>query len=278
MAKLAIFVNFAEYMLNTMKAAIIQSDIRWCEPEENHRLLKELMLEHKGAGIFVLPEMFSTGFATQPAECAEKEPSVSLEWMKRTADELDAAIVGSVSLQAGDGSFRNRCYFVKPDGSYEFYDKRHLFTYGGEHLRYASGDRRVIVEFRGVRFLLTVCYDLRFPMWSRNRNEYDAAICVASWPIARADVWKTLIRARAIENQCWFLAVNRVGDDPTPLHYSGDSAIIDPYGHPAAECTPEKVSVAEAELDMDALIAFREKFPVLKDTVIYSDWKNESFQ
>jgi len=261
-----------------MKAVIIQCDIAWCDPAENHRSIQQMMHAHKGADLFVLPEMFSTGFATKPAECAESEDSISLQWMKRQSAELDAAIVGSVSLKAADGTFRNRCFFVKPDGSYEFYDKRHLFTYGGEHLNYTSGDKRVIVEFRGVRFLLTVCYDLRFPVWSRNLDNYDAAICVASWPIARADVWRTLIRARAIENQCWFLAVNRVGDDPTPLHYRGDSAIIDPYGHAAAECIPEEVSIAEAELDMDELNAFREKFPVIKDTILYSDWKNESFQ
>lgn len=236
------------------------------------------MHRHKGSDIYVLPEMFSTGFATNPEDCAEAEDSISLNWMKCQAAELDAAIVGSVSLRTADNSFRNRCYFVKPDGSYDYYDKRHLFTYGGEHLRYTSGDKRVIVKFRGMRFLLTVCYDLRFPMWSRNLDNYDAAICVASWPVARADVWRTLIRARAIENQCWFLAVNRVGDDPTPLHYRGDSAIIDPYGHPAAECAPEKVSVAEAELDMKSLNEFREKFPVIKDTILYNDWKNESFQ
>jgi len=261
-----------------MKAAIIQSDIEWCNPSANHSALEKLMIPHKGADLFVLPEMFSTGFATQPAGNAETEPSISLKWMQKMAAKLDAAVAGSISLESEKGIFRNRFYFVKPDGTYEYYDKRHLFTYGGEHLRYTAGERRVIVEFRGVRFLLTVCYDLRFPMWSRNRDEYDAAICVASWPIARADVWKTLIKARAIENQCWFLAVNRVGDDPTPLHYSGDSAIIDPYGHPAAECTPEEVCVVEAELDMEALKAFRDKFPVLKDTVLYSDWKNESFQ
>lgn len=258
-----------------MKVTAIQNDIVWADQRSNRDSFSKILDSVPGSDLYVLPEMFSTGFATEPDGIAEEEPSASLEWMLGQAAARNAAIAGSVSLHCGDGSYRNRFYFVKPDGTYSFYDKRHLFTYGGEHLRYTSGSSRTIVEYKGVRFLLIVCYDLRFPMWCRNRDEYDVMLCVASWPRPRAEAWKTLIKARAIENQCYAVAVNRVGSDPYCV-YQGDSMIIDPYGVPAAECVPDKVSTATAEMDMAALSAFRTKFPVLKDTVLYKDW-NENF-
>ena len=160
--------------------------------------------------------------------------------------------------------FYNRLYFVRPDGSVEHYDKRHLFTYGGEDKHFTRGNRRVVVAWRGVRLLLEVCYDLRFPVWSRNRGDYDAALYVASWPKSRVEAWSTLLRARAIENQCYVVGVNRIGEDPN-CEYCGCSAIIDPYGRTLAECERDKECLAEAELDMEALRAFRAKFPVLRD-------------
>ena len=258
-----------------MIVSALQNDIIWCEKEKNFESFGKLLAAAPASDLYVLPEMFSTGFATEPQGVAEEEPSVSLGWMKKWAAELGGAVAGSVSLKAADGTYRNRFFFVKPDGSYQYYDKRHLFTYGGEHHRYTSGNERVIVEYKGVRFLLTVCYDLRFPMWCRNRDEYDVMLSVASWPKPRAEAWKTLQKARAIENQCYVVAVNRVGNDPYCV-YQGDTMIIDPYGVPSASCAAGKVGTATARLDMDALKAFREKFPVLKDTVLYKDW-NENF-
>lgn len=258
-----------------MIVSALQNDIIWCDKEKNFESFGKLLAAAPASDLYVLPEMFSTGFATEPQGVAEEEPSVSLGWMKKRAAELGGAVAGSVSLKAADGTYRNRFFFVKPDGSYQYYDKRHLFTYGGEHHRYTSGNERVIVEYKGVRFLLTVCYDLRFPMWCRNRDEYDVMLSVASWPKPRAEAWKTLQKARAIENQCYVVAVNRVGNDPYCV-YQGDTMIIDPYGVPGAFCAAGKVETATARLDMDALKAFREKFPVLKDTVLYKDW-NENF-
>jgi predicted amidohydrolase len=210
--------------------------------------------------------MFSTGFCTQPEGIAESCDSDTLKWMKRKAAEIDAAIAGSIAVEQ-DGKYYNRFYFVKPDGSVTYYDKKHLFTYGGEHLRFTAGDERVVVEWRGVRILLEVCYDLRFPIWARNRGDYDMILYVASWPTPRVAAWSSLLVARAIENQCYVAGVNRVGTDPA-CEYCGGSVIIDPYGRTIASCADNTECEATAEVDMEALEAFREKFPVLKDADI----------
>ena len=246
-----------------MKITILQRDIVWANPQENIRRADAAIDAQPGADLYVLPEMFSTGFCTEPKDIAETEPSETLLWMQRKAKAVDAALAGSVAL-CKEGKYYNRFYFVKPDGSVEHYDKKHLFTYGGEHLRFTAGDRRVVVEFRGVRFLMEVCYDLRFPVWARNHGDYDAILYVASWPTSRVEAWSTLLRARAIENQCYVVGVNRVGDDPACI-YCGGSAIIDAYGRTMAECERNKECEVSAEIDMEKLQAFREKFPVLKD-------------
>ena len=246
-----------------MKVALVQTDIVWADPEENRIRLDGILDGLSQVDLVVLPEMFSTGFATQPEGIAEESPSSSLAWMKRKAAQMDCAIAGSIALHE-DGEFWNRFCFVKPSGEAVFYNKHHLFTYSGEHHRFTRGDERVIVPWRGVRFLLNVCYDLRFPVWSRNRKDYDAAIYVASWPSTRQYPWDTLIRARAIENQCFVLGVNRVGKDPS-CEYTGGTALIDPYGKALAECGPGVKAVLVSDIDMLVLEAFREKFPVLDD-------------
>lgn len=254
-----------------MKVQIIQHDIHWANPKENQERLEQQLAEHPGADLYVLCEMWPTGFATEPEHTAEEAlDSPSLRWMLRMAKQHDAAIAGSIATRQ-DGHYYNRFYFVKPDGEIEHYDKRHLFTYGGEHHHFTRGERRVVVEWRGVRFLLQVCYDLRFPTWSRNhwndeaqRPDYDTILYIASWPVPRIEAWNTLLRARAIENQCYVVGVNRIGEDPN-CKYCGASAIIDPYGRTLAECERDIECAAEAELDMEILAVFRKKFPVLKD-------------
>ena len=247
-----------------MKVTLLQQDIVWAKPELNVQAAENAILATPGSELYVLPEMWTTGFATIPEGIAESDDSVSLHWMKDMAARTGAAVCGSIAVcSSEDGSYRNRFYFVKPDGEVSHYDKHHLFTYGGEHLRYSPGGERVIVEWKGVRFLLQVCYDLRFPMWARNREDDEAAIYVASWPTPRVDAWKTLLKARAIENQCYVLGVNRVGDDPS-CQYCGGTGFVDPYGR-AALCPDGEVSVLTAEIDMDSLRDFRAKFPVLKD-------------
>lgn len=217
-----------------------------------------------GCDLYVLPEMFSTGFCTSPEGVAEPEPCDSLKWMKDSAEMFSAAIAGSVAVEE-NGRFFNRFYFVTPDGNAVHYDKRHLFTYGGEHLKFTAGNERKIVEYKGVRILLQVCYDLRFPVWSRNRGDYDLALYVASWPETRADAWRQLLKARAIENQCFVAGVNRIGTDPSNS-YCGGTMLIDPFGKVVAECADGVESVAVAEISMEELAAFRQKFPVLDDS------------
>ena len=177
-----------------MKVSAIQHDIVWGNPAENRLRLQQQIEAHPGADLYVLTEMWSTGFATNPEGVAEHNEA-SLQWMKDMAVQQQAAIAGSLAMEQ-DGSFHNRLYFVKPDGEVDYYDKRHLFSYGGEDKYYSSGAERVVVEWKGVRFLLTVCYDLRFPVWMRWRDDYDAIICVANWPTVRIDSWHRLSSIR----------------------------------------------------------------------------------
>ena len=249
-----------------MRVTILQRNIEWANPTLNIQRADEAISRNAGADLYVLPEMFSTGFCTQPEGIAESSESVTLRWMQRKAAEMDAAIAGSVAIEQ-EGRYYNRFYFVKPDGSVAHYDKKHLFTYGGEHLRFTAGEERVVVEWRGVRILLEVCYDLRFPIWARNRGDYDMILYVASWPTPRVAAWSALLVARAIENQCYVAGVNRVGTDPA-CEYCGGSVVIDPYGRHIATCADGVECEATAEVDMAALEAFREKFPVLRDADI----------
>lgn len=246
-----------------MKIALLQSDIEWAMPCRNRFGAEAMIASAPGCDLYVLPEMFSTGFCTSPEGVAEPEPCDSLKWMKDNAEMFSAAIAGSVAVEE-NGRFFNRFYFVTPDGNAVHYDKRHLFTYGGEHLKFTAGNERKIVEYKGVRILLQVCYDLRFPVWSRNRGDYDLALYVASWPETRADAWRQLLKARAIENQCFVAGVNRIGTDPSNS-YCGGTMLIDPYGKVIAECADGMESVAVAEISMEELAAFRQKFPVLDD-------------
>jgi len=246
-----------------MKITILQRNIEWANPQANIARADEAISCLPDADLFVLPEMFSTGFCTQPEGIAESTDSETLYWMKRKAAERNCAIAGSVAV-CENGNYYNRFYFVHPDGAVQHYDKKHLFTFGGEHKRFTAGTERVVVNFRGVRILLEVCYDLRFPVWSRNLGDYDMILYVASWPTPRVDAWSALLRARAIENQCYVAGVNRMGTDPT-CEYSGGSAIIDPYGKTIAECPWSRESAVSADIDMEALQAFRKKFPVLDD-------------
>ena len=246
-----------------MKINLIQTDIVWGDPQANCAHLDKLLAGAEPAELYVLPEMFSTGFATLPNVTVEHEPSAGLAWMQRKAAELHAAIAGSIALEVGEKCV-NRFYFVRPDGTYEQYDKRHLFGYGGEGERFQAGQERVIVKYLGVRFLLAVCYDLRFPVWLRSRDDYDVMLLVASWPDVRRFAWDTLARARAIENACYVAAVNRVGTDPA-CTYNGGTAWIGPYGETLAEAADGRESVVSGEIDLARIATYHTKFPVLSD-------------
>ena len=246
-----------------MKINLIQTDIVWGDPQANCAHLDKLLAGAEPAELYVLPEMFSTGFATLPNATVEHEPSAGLAWMQRKAAELHAAIAGSIAVEVGEKCV-NRFYFVRPDGTYEQYDKRHLFGYGGEGERFQAGQERVIVKYLGVRFLLAVCYDLRFPVWLRSRDDYDVMLLVASWPDVRRFAWDTLARARAIENACYVAAVNRVGTDPA-CTYNGGTAWIGPYGETLAEAADGRESVVSGEIDLARIATYHTKFPVLSD-------------
>ena len=278
-----------------MKVSLIQMDIVWLDAAANRMAAERLMRSAEKSDIYVLPEMWNTGVTTEPQGILEikneklksenEEGSQTLLWMQAMANELDAAVAGSVAVHLQDGTYRNRLYFVTPQtpsnspsskgriqeslpiegevwrGS--FYDKHHLFSYGGETENYTPGNERVTVEWRGVRFRLSVCYDLRFPLWLRNKDDYDVLICVASWPAVRTHAWQVLLQARAIENQCYVLGVNRIGKDPV-CEYSGSTCVVDPFGF-ATFCPEGEASVVTQTLDLKRLKAFREKFPVLKE-------------
>lgn len=258
-----------------MKITILQRDILWAQPEVNVRRTNEAISWLADTDLCILPEMFSTGFVTEPRGIAENDHSDTLAWMKTMAKACHCAMAGSIAVESGD-HFYNRFYFVEPDGRVTTYDKRHLFTYGGEDKRFTPGEKRVVVNFRGVRILLEVCYDLRFPVWSRNRGDYDLIIYVASWPKSRVDAWSTLLKARAIENQCYVAGVNRVGNDPA-CDYNGCSVILDPYGRTLAACKPDWEMEVSADIDMNALTAFRSKFPVLDDADAFIIKRDEGF-
>ena len=249
-----------------MKITLLQQDIIWANPEENQELAYKAIKNAPKSDLYVLPEMWSTGFVSDPTEIAEKEHG-SLNWMKQMAHRMDAAIAGSVAIE-DNGKYYNRFFFVTPDWKEVHYDKHHLFSYAGEQLHYAAGDKRVIVEWRGVRFLLQACYDLRFPIFSRNEKEgsnaYDVALYVASWPKSRRAPWDTLLKARAIENQCYVCGINRIGTD-TNCEYNGGTTIVDPYGKVLKACADDEVCTISAEIDIESLKAFRKKFPVLED-------------
>ena len=265
-----------------MKIALYQQDIVWGVPAENMRRAEAAfaagLVDHpfdsayeaghadggRSVDLIVLPEMFTTGYCADPSQSdtAIDDGMQAVTWMRHIAGRHGAAVAGSVAV-ADKGWYYNRLYFVRPDGGVEYYDKRHLFAMGGEADHYTAGRRRVVVEWRGVRILLQVCYDLRFPVFARSRGDYDMIVYAANWPTPRIAVWDTLLRARAIENQCYVAGVNRAGQDPW-RDYCGRTALIDPYGRVAASCG-EGEHVVTGDIDMDRLAAFRRKFPVLDD-------------
>ncbi|MBO5562792.1 MAG: nitrilase family protein [Bacteroidales bacterium] len=251
-----------------MKITMLQTDPVWADPAANRREVERILLSVPPTDLIVLPEMFSTGFVTRPEGVAESDDSESLHLMKRLSRERSCAVAGSLSVREGE-SYRNRFYFVWPDGRERHYDKHHLFSFGGEHLRYTAGGERTVVEYGGFRILLQVCYDLRFPVFSRNRMtengaEYDLILYVASWPEPRIAAWDALLKARAIENLCFVAGVNRVGEDPDN-RYPGHSTLYGPRGEMLTNCKENKVDYATFDISHEDLKAFRTKFPALLD-------------
>jgi omega-amidase len=219
--------------------------------------------------VVILPEMFSTGFTMKPAALAETMDGETVQWMKRMAIQKKIILTGSIIIQEG-GQFFNRLIWMQPDGNYGYYDKRHLFAYAEEDRYFSAGSQRLIASVNGWRINLLICYDLRFPVWSRQaangaeEAEYDMLIYVANWPERRSTAWKTLLKARAIENQCYVIGVNRVGKDGNDLNYTGDSMVVDAMGEVLYEKAHEE-DVFTITLDKESLQAIRNKIPFLKD-------------
>ncbi len=251
-----------------MRIGLIQSDTRWQEPEANRAHLETLIDRAGPADLYALPETCTTGFLGDAGGRPEGMDGPSVAWIRGLARELGAAVTGSLVI-GENGRRYNRMIFATADGSMHTYDKAHLFGYGGEDERYTPGRKRVVFEFNGWRINLQICYDLRFPVWCRNRNDFDLQIHVANWPAPRVDAWKALLKARAIENQAFVVAVNRAGRDGNGIEYPGASGIWDAQGHEQALLGAEE-AVAVVEIDREALEETRQQFPFLADADPFS--------
>lgn len=251
-------------MKSEFNITVIQDDISWQDPAANRSRYSTHFAELKETDLIVLPEFFSTGFYTDPKEKFETMDGETVEWMRDSAAQLNAVISGSVVMKLED-RFVNRMLWAKPDGNLDWYDKRHLFRFGGEHHNYSGGNNRTVFEFHGWRVVLFVCYDLRFPVWSRNVNDYDVALYVANWPNSRQYAWDTLLKARAIENQAYVVGVNRLGENPNGDRYSGGSVVLDFMGKPMVDFGDEKKTVS-IKLSKQDLIDYRQLFPASMDS------------
>ncbi|RIJ37378.1 amidohydrolase [Pontibacter oryzae] len=248
-----------------LRVTIIQTSLHWQDALANrHMFSQKLEAAQPKTDLIVLPEMFTTGFSMDAERLAEKADTTTLAWMQQEARKYDAVLTGSVMVREGEQHF-NRLYWVRPDGSYTKYDKKHLFRMAKEHHTYSPGQERLIVELKGWKVCPLVCYDLRFPVWSRNsHNAYDLLLYVANWPKVRSLPWRTLLQARAIENLAYVVGVNRMGTDGNNHPYSGDSAIIHPKGHHLLD-TSEAEGIHTLQLSKTELDAFREAFPAHLD-------------
>jgi omega-amidase len=254
--------------MSTLTITTIQADLQWEDKDANLRRLEEKILDIPGSTeLVVLPEMFSTGFSMRPEALAERMDGPAVDWMRRVAARKKIILTGSLIIEE-EGKYFNRLLWMLPNGQYGQYDKRHRFAYAGENEHYTEGHKRLVASVKGWKVLLLVCYDLRFPVWSRQAPgpipEYDLLVYVANWPERRNHAWKTLLQARAIENQCYVVGVNRVGNDGNQIAHSGDSMIIDPLG----EILYHGVGKEEAftlTLHKERLEEIRQRFPFWKD-------------
>lgn len=249
-----------------MKVSVLQTNIVWENKKENLKRLRDRLEELRGkTDIAILPEMFSTGFTMRSKELAEPVDGETITTLRLWAKEYKIALAGSY-IASEQGQYYNRAFFLTPDGEAFYYDKKHLFRMGNEKEFFSAGDRKVIIPYHGWNICLLVCYEVRFPVWSRNiNNEYDLLIYVANWPVPRRRVWDTLLAARAIENMSYVCGANRVGTDGNELSYNGGSAIYSPKGEVIAIAPENEDSIVTTELNLNELKKFREKFPVWMD-------------
>lgn len=257
--------------MSTLTITTIQTALHWEDPQQNLAMLEEKINSINGrTEVIILPEMFSTGFSMKPEALAEEMNGATVAWMKRIAAEKKVILTGSVIIKDGDDYF-NRLIWMQPDGNYGIYDKRHLFAYAHEDQHYTAGKKRLIASVKGWRIHLLVCYDLRFPVWARHHftategaPEYDLLVYVANWPERRNHAWKTLLQARAIENQSFVVGVNRVGRDGNDIYHSGDTSVVNPMGDllytKAHDEDVHTITLQKSDLD-----EVRAKLPFWKD-------------
>lgn len=249
-----------------LKITVFQAYLFWENVDKN---LQNLSLRlssgvKEKTDLIILPEMFSTGFSMNPETLAEEMGGKTMQWMTDTAQKYECVVTGSIIIQE-NGNYYNRLIWMTPEGQYEYYDKRHLFSMGNEDDKYTAGNRKVTVELKGWRIRLATCYDLRFPVWLRNKDkEYDILLLVASWPDQRTSHWRALIPARAIENQCYVVAVNRVGHDGNQVYHSGHSMCIDPFGN-TVYYKPEDEDLYTFSIGYEELVKIRRTYPFLQD-------------
>ncbi|WP_437609472.1 amidohydrolase [Erwinia sp. V71] len=254
--------------MSTLNLTVLQQPLVWMDGEANLRHFDTLLADIRGRDLILLPEMFTTGFAMEAAQSSLPQARV-VEWLHGHAQATNALVGGSAAIQTEKGAV-NRFLLVEPNGTLHSYDKRHLFRMADEHHHYQAGETREIIEWRGWRILPQICYDLRFPVFSRNQNDYDLALYVANWPAPRALHWQSLLLARAIENQAYVAGCNRVGSDGNQHQYSGDSRIISPLGEMLATAEPYQAARLDAELSLEALREYRERFPAWRDADSFS--------
>lgn len=250
--------------MQNLKVAALQTPLYWHDAARNREMFDQQLEGIAGdTDVVVLPEMFSTGFTQQPELCAETMSGPTVRWMEDQAAALDVALTGSVVIE-DKGQYYNRLVWMQPNGQHYCYDKRHLFRMAGEHHHYASGSAKLVVDYKGWRICPMICYDLRFPAWIRNQEQYDLLIFVANWPKPRRFAWSTLLRARAIENIAYAIGVNRVGTDGNDIAYPGESAILDYLGDTLAGSSDQPQRL-EAVLEPEPLKKFRDRFPFFED-------------
>ncbi len=254
--------------MSDLTISIVQANLFWEDKQANLAMFTEKINSiEEIMELVILPEMFSTGFSMKPEILGEKMDGATVDWMKKIAAEKKIILTGSLIIEE-DGRYYNRLVWMLPNGDYGFYNKRHLFAYGDEHTHFTAGSKRLIASVKGWKINLLVCYDLRFPVWTRqapnSQAEYDLLIFVANWPEKRSIAWKTLLQARAIENQCFVIGVNRVGEDGNDINYVGDSMIIDPMGEILYQKTNDE-EVFTYTLKKEKLSEIRKRYPFLQD-------------
>lgn len=254
--------------LEDLNIALVQTDLVWQNPEANKAHFDKQFEQITNTDIVVLPEMFTTGFSMDAEKLAESEDGQTIQWLRQSAIQLQSVVTGSLIIRTNDNKYFNRLFWARPDGTMVQYDKRHLFRMANEHMHYSAGEYQLLVEHKGWKIRPLICYDLRFPVWSRDPYNTDLLLYVANWPSARRQQWYRLLPARAIENLCYTAGVNRIGKDGKGYPYSGDSQLFDYLGEQLVNCE-DKAGIFNYTLSGSKLLAFRESFPAYQDADMF---------